>query len=98
MCCPLCLAKAKFPGLHSNSTELAEGLIKGESRPSGCGPSALSLSRCKKGWDRREPHSEDMDTLLGHVAIVVCSHYALFLNLLNQRSTATFLGRQKKAA
>lgn len=77
-----CLPGVTFPGLHSSSTELTEGLVKAESRPSACGPFAVHLSRCQKGWDRRGPHTGGHRYTLGHVATVACSHYALFLKLL----------------
>lgn len=52
-----CLPRVTFPGLHSSSTELTEGLVKAESGSSACGPSALYLSRCQKEWDRWGPRS-----------------------------------------
>lgn len=85
MCAPVHSAlppRVTFPGLDGSSTELTEGLVKAESRPSACGPSALYLSRCQKGWDRQGPHSGGHRHTPGHVATVACSHYALFLKLL----------------
>lgn len=75
-CAPITLPPhAKFPRPQSSSTELAQGLIKGELKPSGCGPSLpCPFTDVREGGAAESLSLENTDTLPGCVATVVCSH------------------------